>query len=168
MKKETSDQLRAPFPPETIGHLPKGGTQIPYVGHAAVTDRLLTIDPEWNWDFAATDENGLPLLDAEGNLWIRLTVDGVTRLGVGDGQTMKIRIGDALRNAAMRFGVALDLWTKDELESMRPEPDTGLLADVEAADTVEELRGLWKQARTQVERDAIMARQAELQAGEQS
>ena len=30
---------------------------------------------------------------------------------------MKERIGDAIRNAAMRFGVALDLWSKEELES---------------------------------------------------
>ena len=87
-----------------------------YVGHAAVTDRLLTVDPDWTWEPMAVDEHGLPLPDAAGNLWIRLTVCGVTRIGVGDGPTMKIRIGDAIRNAAMRFGVALDLWTKEELE----------------------------------------------------
>jgi hypothetical protein len=88
-----------------------------YVGHAAVTDRLLTVDPEWNWEPFAVDEHGLPALDQWGNLWIRLTVAGVTRVGVGDGASMKERIGDALRNAAMRFGVALSLWTRDELES---------------------------------------------------
>ena len=54
-------------------------------------------------------------------MWIRLTVCGVTRLGYGDaqgksgGNAMKERIGDALRNAAMRFGAALDLWHKGEL-----------------------------------------------------
>ena len=47
----------------------------------------------------------------------------MTRLGVGDGSNMKQRIGDALRNAAVRFGVALDLWTKDELESHIEAPD---------------------------------------------
>lgn len=109
--------LRAPFPAGTVGKLPKGGTTLDYVGHAAVTDRLLTVDQRWTWEPLATDEQGLPALDAAGNLWIRLTICGVTRIGVGDGRSMKERIGDAIRNAAMRFGVALDLWSKDELES---------------------------------------------------
>lgn len=112
-----SEKLRAPFPEGTVGKLPKGGMLLDFVGHAAVTDRLLTVDPNWTWEPLALDAHGLPALDNEGNLWIRLTVDGVTRLGVGDGRNAKERIGDALRNAAMRFGVALSLWSKDELES---------------------------------------------------
>jgi len=87
-----------------------------FVGHAPVTDRLLIVDPLWTWEPLALDEDGLPRLDKERNLWIRLTVGGHTRLGVGDGDTMKIRIGDAIRNAAMRFGVALDLWSRNDLE----------------------------------------------------
>jgi hypothetical protein len=52
-------------------------------------------------------------------LWIKLTVLGVTRRGYGScpsGQNdaVKVLIGDALRNAAMRFGVALDLWAKGD------------------------------------------------------
>lgn len=52
-------------------------------------------------------------------LWINLTVGGGTRPGYGSvpsGQddAVKVLIGDALRNAAMRFGVALDLWAKGE------------------------------------------------------
>jgi len=116
-------ELRKPFPKEAIGQIPKGGMKLDFVGHAAVTDRLLTVDPEWTYDFKAVDERGNPMLDAEGNLWILLTVNGVTRPGVGDGPNMKERIGDALRNAAMRFGVALDLWTKDELESTLDHPE---------------------------------------------
>jgi hypothetical protein len=103
-----------------------------YVGHAQITSRLLLVDPEWNWQPLATDEHGLPrfLLNGEGypiGLWIRLTVLGVTRLGFGsvDGGAFdpeKQLIGDALRNAAMRFGVALDLWSKNELESTLDAP----------------------------------------------
>lgn len=96
-----------------------------YVGHATTTDRLLTVDPTWTWEPVAVDAQGSPALDREGNLWIRLTVCGVTRLGCGDGKSMKERIGDALRNAAMRFGVALDLWSKAELESHVEETGTG-------------------------------------------
>jgi len=131
------EKLREPFPPGTVGILPKPykkdspkgkcdvcsgyhglpAAHLDFVGHAAVTDRLLSVDPEWTWEPLSLDASGLPALDREGNLWIRLTVCGVTRLGVGDGPSMKERIGDALRNAAMRFGVALDLWAKDGLES---------------------------------------------------
>ena len=171
MNKEQAQALRKPFPPETIGTLPKGGTQLRYVGHAAVTDRLLEVDPEWNWEPFATTEHGLPALDEAGNLWIRLTVNGVTRPGVGDGNNMKERIGDAIRNAAIRFGVALDLWSKDELESNIPEPDAGLLDLIDAATTLDELRELWKQARTKVERDAITSRSNAIKAesaGEQA
>lgn len=114
MTEEAARALRAPFPPESIGKLPKGGTTLDYVGHAATTDRLLSVDPEWNWEPVAWTPEGLPLI-AGGQLWIRLTVCGVTRLGVGDGASDKERIGDAIRNAAMRFGVALDLWAKEDL-----------------------------------------------------
>lgn len=120
MTPEAATALRRPFPKESIGRLPKGGAMLDFVGHAAVTDRLLSIDPEWTWDFAEVNpDTGQPSLrfslDPEKNLWIRLTICGVTRIGVGDGPSMKEKIGDAIRNAAMRFGVALDLWAKENL-----------------------------------------------------
>ena len=123
MDADQSAALRAKFPPAVVGKLPKGGTQLDYVGHAAVTDRLLTVDPNWTWEPLAYGPDGLPALDSARNLWIKLTVCGVTRLGVGDGRNAKEVVGDALRNAAMRFGVALDLWSKDELESTLDHPE---------------------------------------------
>jgi hypothetical protein len=98
-----------------------------YVGHAALTDRLLEVDPEWSWEPLAIGENGLPVFDREGGLWIRLSICGVTRLGYGDaqgksgGNAVKEAIGDALRNAGMRFGAALDLWHKGELHDTAEE-----------------------------------------------
>lgn len=138
--------LREPFPPAVVGKLPRNikdgpkttcrvcggyhapaGLHLDYVGHAEVTDRLLTVDPSWSWEPVAFDERGLPAIDRDKDgwargLWIRLTVCGVTRLGYGTceprkADAVKELIGDALRNAAMRFGVALDLWAKDGLES---------------------------------------------------
>lgn len=97
-----------------------------YVGHAEVTDRLLSVDPNWGWEPVAWGPDGLPVVESRERdlgLWIKLTVGGVTRLGYGTapsgkgGDAVKEAIGDALRNAAMRFGVALDLWSKAELES---------------------------------------------------
>lgn len=94
-----------------------------YVGHAALTDRLLDADPRWEWAPVAWGQDGLPLRDRDGGLWIRLTVQGVTRLGYGDAQgktgpnATKEAIGDALRNAAMRFGAALELWHRGDLHA---------------------------------------------------
>lgn len=96
-----------------------------YVGHAEATDRLLEVDPLWEWEPLAYDANGLPLF-TENGLWIRLTVCGMTRLGFGDAgekrgpNAVKEVIGDALRNAGMRFGMALDLWAKTDLREAEP------------------------------------------------
>lgn len=93
-----------------------------YVGHAEATNLLLNVDPGWTWEPASLDERGLPQYDQNGGLWIRLTVCGVTRLGYGNaegkrgGDAVKEIIGDAIRNAGMRFGMALDLWTSSDLE----------------------------------------------------
>ena len=132
--------LRERFPAHQISQLPKpfkrdapkgkcsecGGyhglpaLHLDYVGHAALTDRLLDADPSWTWEPVATPASlGLPVWD--GGMWIRLTVCGVTRFGFGcadgksGGDAVKEMIGDALRNAAMRFGAALDLWHKGSL-----------------------------------------------------
>lgn len=144
-------KLREPFPPNQISKLPKeskaqadarkadrnnavncrvcGGwhhknaVHLDYVGHAALTDRLLDTDPAWSWEPAALTADGLPAFDQRGGLWIKLTVCGVTRLGYGaadgkqGGDAVKEIIGDALRNAAMRFGAALDLWHKGDLHA---------------------------------------------------
>lgn len=146
--------LREPFPPNQISKLPKpikrdapkgkcnecGGwhglpaVHLDYVGHAALTDRLLDADPAWAWEPLAVD-NGLPVMDNLGGMWIKLTVCGVTRLGYGHagdkhgGDAIKEVIGDALRNAAMRFGAALDLWHKGDLhgdgeDDAAPQPKT--------------------------------------------
>lgn len=137
-------KLREPFAPEHIHKLPRatkrdaekghcrecGGwhglpaIHLDYVGHAEVTARLLDADPLWAWEPVAFGHDGLPAFTRDGQgrptgLWIRLTVGGVTRLGFGSVEpggfdAEKQLIGDALRNAAMRFGVALDLWSKSE------------------------------------------------------
>lgn len=191
--------MRAPFEAHHISKLPKptkkqtdavrqdfkagvrceicGGWHHPkvvhldYVGHAALTDRLLDCDPEWNWEPVALTSDGDPKLDQNGGTWIRLTVCNVTRLGYGhpDGKTggnaIKEVIGDALRNAAMRFGAALDLWHKGELHLDDPEDATTapqpvakqavskadsreaagkINEDIDGALTVEELDARWK------------------------
>ena len=111
--------MRAPFPEHQISKLPKplkkdapkgkcnecGGwhglpaVHLDYVGHAALTARLLDADAAWSWEPMSVDAAGLPALDRDGGMWIRLTVCGVSRLGYGDaqgksgGDAMKERIG---------------------------------------------------------------------------
>lgn len=139
MDAEQARALRAPFPPEDVDRKPqpykkdsaKGrcpecegwhglpALHLDYVGHAAATDRLLSVDPSWSWEPVPNPASlGLPC--APGGMWIRLTVCGVTRLGYGDadgktgGNAVKETIGDAIRNAGMRFGVGLDLWRRED------------------------------------------------------
>jgi len=106
----------------------KNAAHLDYVGHAAATDRLLDTDPAWTWEPLSVDQRGLPAFDETGGLWIRLSVCGVSRLGYGSadgksgGDAKKEIIGDAIRNAGMRFGMALDLWHKGDLHA-GDEPD---------------------------------------------
>lgn len=155
-KKTGLDLMREPFPAHQISKLPKGTKaqnecpasekvnckvcggwhhpkiiHLDYVGHAALTDRLLDADPLWTWEPMAF-KDGIPAFDETGGLWIRLTVCGHSRIGYGHaagssykdiGAREKEVIGDALRNAAMRFGAALELWHKGELHKEDPEPE---------------------------------------------
>ena len=121
MTENPVKKMLEPFAANEINQIPKGGIKLDYVGHAALTKRLLETDLNWSWEPFSVSEDGLPKLDELGGLWIRLTVCGITRIGYGDAgnskgtQAVKEAIGDALRNAGMRFGAALDLWHKGDL-----------------------------------------------------
>jgi hypothetical protein len=142
-KAEALALLREPFPANQISKLPKGNVMLDYVGHAAATHRLLDADPHWNWEPLAMTPDGMPARDAEGGMWIKLTVCGVTRLGYGSapnkkgGDAIKELIGDAIRNAAMRFGLALDLWHKGDLHAAATAADDEKLNERDA--TAEEM-----------------------------
>jgi hypothetical protein len=62
---------------------------------------------------------------------------------------MKERIGDALRNAGMRFGAALDLWHKGDLHADET-PQVDYLAAIKFAPNIESLKShfaaAWKMA----------------------
>lgn len=143
--------MRLPTPPELIGKLPRPTeaqtnckyeqkrrcgicegfhhpdvVHLDYVGHAAITNRLLEADINWNWEPLSFTETGIPRFDESGGLWIKLTIGGQTRLGYGNAAKSKYKsigdrekecIGDALRNAAMRFGSGLEMWHKGDLHA---------------------------------------------------
>lgn len=124
---------------------------VEFVGHADVTRILLEADPQWNWEPVAWNADGEPLIvkrDRDLRMWGRLTVHGVTRLGVGtvaadSFDAEKQLIGDMIRNAAMRFGVAVGLWSKGDraevtaaLEATEPTPPPAPMATQEQADII--------------------------------
>jgi hypothetical protein len=209
--KSGLELLRDPFPAHQISKLPKPTkaqtdavkadfkvgircqlcgawhhkdvVHLDYVGHAALTDRLLDADPSWHWEPAAL-RDGLPAFDVSGGLWIKLTVCGVSRLGYGHaaakpgqdpGAREKEVIGDALRNAAMRFGAALDLWHKGDLhgdddDTPKDEPkprnsgpsDAQIAHDravidahamIESAESLADLQSVWKGIAKDVQAD---------------
>lgn len=123
MTPEQAAALRAPFPPEAIGQRPQGNVKLDFLGHAAVTDRLLEVDPNWWWEPFALDEEGLPKIQygtKKAVLWIKLHVLNQERIEVGTCDVSKPElhkelVSDALKRGAMRFGVGLDLWSKEEL-----------------------------------------------------
>jgi len=176
-------KLREPFPANQIGKLPKPtkaqteevranykagircdicGTwhhpkviHLDYIGHAALTDRLLDADPQWTWEPLAMNPDGLPVMDNMGGMWIKLTICGVTRLGYGHagdkqgGDAIKEVIGDALRNAGMRFGAALDLWHKGDLhaDGGQDGPDVAaILRGISTSSTVDLLKSNFETA----------------------
>lgn len=119
-------QERQPAP-EAIEVLRIGGKDLNYLSHAETTNVLLEHDPLWSWE--PLDKDTLELLGVKSaiqardgvpvGLWIRLTIHGHSRIGFGSclstaGDPIKELIGDAIRNAAMRFGVALNLWSEAE------------------------------------------------------
>jgi hypothetical protein len=119
-------------PSEMVDTIPKGGVELKYLGHAATTRALLECDPMWWWEPMSFDEIGQPWVECDDQgrpkgLWIYLHVCGVRRPGYGSclpgkGDAVKELIGDAIRNAAMRFGVALNLWSKTPPEQDKPAP----------------------------------------------
>lgn len=117
-------------PPEgMVGKLPKGGAQLDYMGHAAVTRALIEVDPEWTWE-PVTDDRGIPVIETAGKrlvMWGTLTVLGKTLVCCGTCEDRKFEpekelVGDLLRNGAMRFGIGLSLWSKDEWTDLKPVP----------------------------------------------
>jgi len=113
--------------PSIVGKLPRGGITLDFVGHAEINRILIDIDPLWNWspvDFV----NGRPAINETNGMatmWGYLSILGKTMLGVGSVRSDKPDldkelIGDFLRNASMRFGICLSLWSKSEWDEHPP------------------------------------------------
>ena len=117
--------------PRIVGKLPRGGINLDFVGHADITKILIEVDPLWRWVPIAWNE-GRPAIHIENGMatmWAELTVLGHSRLGVGSVRADKPDldkelVSDFLRNAAMRFGICLNLWTKQEWDDPSGKPSS--------------------------------------------
>ena len=134
----------------------KKSVVLDYVGHAQVTHRLLEVDPLYSWEPKSRDENENMIVTQHGKeyvLEIWLTVLGKRVEGVGNatlrgsyGNMLKELIGDAIRNASMRLGVALDLWMKIDIADMDRASDS----EAREVDEVVDRTRLTNAAKTQV------------------
>lgn len=119
-------------PAELIATLPRGNIQLKYLGHSDTSRALTECDPGWTWEPMGWDDHGQPRLvtNDQGQpigLWGWLTVCGVRRpmygsVMPGKGEAVKELIGDAIRNGAMRFGVAGALWSKADRTERAEKP----------------------------------------------
>jgi len=160
--------LREPFPPEQIGYIPKAGKQFAFVSHGHVTERLLDHAPDYEFriepGFFAT---GLEA-DASVGVLASMTIDGRTRMEVGNGKNVKDAVSDAFKRCAMRFGVALDLWVGGEPAPQAPSKPIAF--DNETATLENSLREAMKELGTYEndkhlvvdKRDAVKAKQLPL------
>ena len=113
--------------PSIVGKLPRGGITLDFVGHAEITRILIDVDVNWNWSPVEV-ANGRPVINETNGMatmWGYLTIHGKTMIGVGSVRADKPDldkelIGDFLRNASMRFGICLSLWSKSEWDEHPP------------------------------------------------
>ena len=142
MLKAVLEQYATPDP-KIVGTIPRNGINLAYVSHAEITRILIEIDPMWNWQPVAWQDGRPATHEANGmiTMWATLTLLGKDLIGVGSVRSdkpdyEKELVGDFLRNAAMRFGICLSLWTKQDQSSQSPirslpsaHPAQGMTAD---------------------------------------
>lgn len=119
MSAEKWAALREPFPSEHVQHRPGGGGQLAYVSHGHVTDRLLTVDPEYNFE-PLLNADRVPIVVLDGlapgdkvGVWAVLRILGTSVVEFCSGKDLMDAYSRCLCRAAMRRGVALDLWAGD-------------------------------------------------------
>jgi hypothetical protein len=110
--------------PSIVGTINRSGINLAYVSHAEITRILIEIDPNWSWE-PIEWQNGRPAvhtINDMATMWGKLTLLGKSMIGCGTAKSNKPDldkelIGDFLRNAAMRFGISLSLWSKQEWDA---------------------------------------------------
>lgn len=130
--------LSKPWNKKLVKSLNKGFGNIDYVEHTQVTQKLIAVSPDWNFEInkyledTVEDMNGIQRTFITGvQVTIQMKVDGeyITRSEVGmcdkpffhsdpskvhnNGQRAKECVSDAIKRCAMRFGVGIELYDTD-------------------------------------------------------
>jgi len=116
MPGEQLKQLAAKVPDKLVSQVDKGFGNVDYLDHAQVVQLLLHhLEAPFNWEVSAPHSSG----DAKNPVAVigtlTVVVDGkqYTVQGVGDGQDFKKAESDAVKRAAMKLGLGLELWAQD-------------------------------------------------------
>lgn len=111
--KDAAVHLRKPFTPQAVKFKvqttyggdasgPAGGMIVAYIDARLVVERLNHVCPHlWFDEYQALEG---------GKLMCRLTVDGISRRDIGEGYAGKGLYSDALKRAAVKFGVGVSLY----------------------------------------------------------
>lgn len=130
--EEVWRRLAEPFPPSEvqwrIEALSKDKTRalvVPYIDARSVLDRLDQVVGPENW----ADQYEVLHLSSSGETRLcevkcRLTVYGVTKEDVGEGDSLKAAFSDALKRAAVKFGIGRHLY-RVEKQWVDYDPKTG-------------------------------------------
>lgn len=108
--REAAPLLRRPFTPAAVKFKvqatwpkdnPTGGLIVAYIDARLVVERLNMVIPDrWADHYEPFDR---------GFMWCHLTVDGITRSDIGQGEGKGL-VSDALKRAAVKFGIGVSLY----------------------------------------------------------
>lgn len=113
--KEAAPHLRRPFAPNAVRwKVQTGALVVPYVDARTVIERLNLVVPHlWSAEYTPWGER------VDSNLLVcHLTIDGLTRSDIGKGpknETQKGAYSDALKRAAVHFGVSVSLYAMNKV-----------------------------------------------------
>ena len=130
--------LSKPWKKSLVKKLNKGFGEIDYVEHTQVTQKLIAVSPDWNFNIekyiedTVEDMNGIQrtfITGAQVSITMKVDNEYITRSEVGmcdkpffhndpnkvhnNGQRAKECVSDAIKRCAMRFGVGIELYDTD-------------------------------------------------------
>jgi hypothetical protein len=116
LTREDLEQLKAPFDASTISIKIQSFSKakdramlVAYVQHTDAYNRLESVDPGWTCETTNIKEVGDLVVVS-----MKMTVKGVTRENVGEGEDYKSAYSDALKRVAMLFGIGRYLYDQGQ------------------------------------------------------
>ncbi|BDX35501.1 phage recombination protein [Thermus phage MN1] len=158
--REVLDALAAPFPLEALGVKPTASNKdktsvlaVAYVDARAVIDRLNKVVPLWEDRYTVLAEprrEGDPyVVECTLTIYPSPGGGGISRSDVGEGDTLKGAYSDALKRAAVKFGVGLYLY---DLPQRWVPARNGFITDEGRAEVMK----AWREYRPSVDSSGVL------------